>query len=104
MLERLVVFHACVVSRTPPGPPPPAPVPAELWRIVDLDASQTENWGPPMKQELLTWKQTRDSAKQHEGTKKAVKELLPEDVGRVTYGSIVIRRARNGAVSISEDA
>jgi len=102
VLERLTVFAECVARRTPPSPPPPAPVRPELWRTIDLEAHSQENWVPSMRANLLTWAATRGPAQTHEQTKADIKKLLPDDVGRVNYNRIQIRRSRNGAVTVSE--
>ena len=104
VVSRLCAFQICVETRTPPGPVPAAPVPPERWRIVSLDTDVPENWAGEMRETLVRWRDTRPLATIHEGAKKTVKMLLPPDVGRVTYNTMSIRRARNGAVTIAEDA
>ena len=104
VLARMSAFQICVDTRSPPGPVPPAPVPAERWRVVSLDTDVAENWAPEMREKLAYWKHTREHALKHEGYKKEIKALLPDDVGRVTFLTYTIKRARNGAVTIMEDA
>jgi hypothetical protein len=94
-------FIDCVKSDTPPHPLPAPPIPPEQWISIDLNAEHKDNWVPDMKAHLEQWRETRVMALQHEQAKKDVKALLPERIGRVTYGPITIRRARNGAVTIS---
>jgi len=102
VLDVLLQFHQYVVNRTPPAPAPPAPVPADRWRQVDLSAAELPNWAYPMAAHLEAWSATRSVAAEHEQTKKDVKLLLPDDVGLVVHGAIRVKRARNGAVTISE--
>lgn len=101
VIERVLWFENCIKTDTPPSPAPPPPVPPERWRTVDLNASSKENWVNPMKPHLEKWRETRVMALQHDEAKKDVKLLLPPDVGRVVYGPITVKRARNGAVSIT---
>ena len=107
VLDVLTQFHGYVARREPPSPAPPAPVPPERWRTIDLNADhggQPPNWVPALRTVLDVWQDTRGLAAQHEQAKKDVKLLLPDDMGRVSYGAISIRRARNGAVTIEEKA
>ena len=104
VLARLSAFQICVDTRNPPGPVPAPPVPAERWRVISLDTDVAENWAQEMRETLSYWKHTRDHAIKHEGYKKLIKSILPDEVGRITYGPFVVRRARNGAVSIGEEA
>jgi len=96
-------FRDCIESRTPPGPPPPPPVPPERWRTVDLAAETLPNWGRPMQVSLDQWADTRGVAKLHDEAKASVKELLPDDVGKVIHGGIVVKRNRNNAISIKTE-
>jgi len=100
----LAAFQLCVEMKVAPADAPPPPVLPEKWRIVNLDASDEGNWGPAIKPALRLWSDTRATAAMHEEAKKSIKELLPPDVGRCTYGPFTIRRARNNAVTIVEAA
>jgi len=104
VINRLIQFQRAVELREPPHPAPPAPVPAERWRTVDLSAASSENWIPAIKPALDLWLNTHATAKAHEQAKADVKLLLPGDIGRASYGNIRIRRNRNGAVTIEERA
>lgn len=104
VLDEVMQFHRCVEMREPPGPTPPAPVPAERWRVIDLDATTGENWVPAIKPHLDMWRNTRSTAKAHDQAKADIKLLLPGDIGRANYGTIRIKRSRNGAVTIEEVA
>lgn len=104
VMERLKAFQWCVETNQPPGPTPDAPVPPEQWRSIDLNAEQLTNAEHALKPLLERWRETKPVHAEHEQTKKDIKTLLPDDVGRVTYGSLAILRARNGAVTIKEDA
>lgn len=100
VLERLAAFQQCVDTRTPPGPAPDAPVPPERWRSIDLDAQQLTNAEHALKPLLERWRDTKAVHAEHEQAKKDIKTLLPDDVGRVSYGTMEIKRSRNGAVTI----
>jgi YqaJ-like recombinase protein len=102
VFDRLTAFQRCCDTMTPPVHRPVL-VPPELWRTVDLaKAVPLPNWGAPMIETMRQWSQTREAARQHEASKKTVKEMLPDDVGAVLYGDMSVRRAKNGAVTIRE--
>lgn len=103
IMAAIAAFHLCVATNTPPGPPPPAPIPPEQWRSFDLADRPLPNWGHAMMPALRLWSDTRPTWGMHEQSKKDVKALLPDDVGRVHHGTITVRRSRNGAVTITEE-
>lgn len=103
--QRVDEFWRCVETLTPPVAMAPvaAPAPPEQWRSIDLDASgDAPNWGADMRSHLDRWAVTAVQAKENAKATKAVKELLPEDVGLVTCDGVKVSRAKNGAVSIKE--
>ena len=99
---RIDEFLDCVASLIEPYPTVISPiVPPEKWRRIDLDdADDLPNWGHEMQALIEAWSQTIEPAKENVAITKKIKEILPDDVGRVVYGAKIIARARNGAVSI----
>jgi len=104
MVERADAFMQCVYADVPPiaGAPLVAVLPSQ-WRTVDL-ATDAPNWGGEMQVALDEWLVTVDAAKRNASATKAVKDVLPEDVGLVLAGGIQVKRAKNGAVSIRSAA
>lgn len=99
---RVREFQHCVDSLTPPVKLDIKQiVPPEKWRTVDLDADSAQhNWSGEMMPLLKTWDETADAAKVNAQAKDRIKELLPDDVGRVSYAGTLIARSRTNAVSI----
>jgi hypothetical protein len=101
---RVDAFLDCVANLVEPYPTVINPiVPPEKWRRISLDVDDPDNmpnWGVEMQALLHAWDQTIDPAKENIAIVKSIKELLPEDVGRVVYGAKIIARSRNGAVTI----
>lgn len=105
--ERVDAFWHCVETLTPPVAMAAVapPVPPERWRAVDLDApGEAPNWGADMRAHLNRWAVTAAQAKENAKITKAVKELLPDDVGLVTCDGVKVSRAKNNAVTIREDS
>lgn len=107
--DRIEWFWDCVQSLTPPVAIAPAAAPMLItqWRQFDLDALEANNevwpnWAYAMQGPLATWALTCGKAKENARATKEIKELLPEDVNRLTYSGVVITRVKNGAVSIKE--
>lgn len=98
-------FYHCVLSFTPPIPLNfPRIVPPDKWRSIDLDKDDV-NWAGDMKILLGHFADTESVHKKHEEIKKAIKQLLPDDVGHLScaLGNVLlceIKRARNNAVTI----
>src|SRR5262245_57727279 len=103
VLARGQAFHDCIVNRMPPCAPPPMPVPPERWRTVDLADRPLPNWGPAVMEHLDEWDSTRFAADRNQRAKVGVKELVPLDVGRIVYGAISVKRARNNALTIGAE-
>lgn len=107
--QRVDEFWRCVETLTPPVAmvPVAAPVPPERWRTVDLNAVPTvddpwPNWAHSMQPSLDKWAETNAAAKANAKATKAIRDLLPDDVGLVTYTDVKVSRAKNGAVTIKE--
>ena len=107
--QRVDEFWRCVETLTPPvamaGVAPP--VPPERWRTVDIDwliesKAEMPNWAHAIQADVSQWQSTARQAKVNASAAKAIKELLPDDVGLVTYLGVKISRAKNGAVTIKE--
>jgi hypothetical protein len=105
--ERIDWFWSCVETFTHPAPPAPiaAPVPQEKWRTVNLNVMQERgnplpNWAGAMQTHLTEWANTEAAAKANRDAAKNIKDLLPDDVGRLVWSDIVVSRARNNAVHI----
>jgi YqaJ-like viral recombinase domain len=98
--QRVDQFWQCVQELREPVELPPAPPPPP-WRSVDLDReAAAHNWATPMIGHLIDWENTRDQAVAHDAAREEIKALLPDDVGRVRFGTVLITRARNRAVTI----
>lgn len=95
-------FWHCVETFTPPVELQfKRIVPPEQWRSVDLDKdADLPNWADEMAGLLFGWDITEATAQHHEMLKSEIKKLLPDDVGRVASGQIMISRTRSNAVTI----
>ncbi len=103
--ERVDAFWHCVENLIPPVALPAiaAPVPPEKWRTVDLDAADgLPNWADEMRREITLWRATAAYAKTNARATKAVKDLLPDDVGLVACAGVKVSRAKNSAISVRE--
>lgn len=79
----------------------PQIVPPSKWKSVDLDVEgEQPNWRGDMIDALTLWDLTKDQAEAHDDAKRVIKNLLPDDVGKVRHGGLIIARAKNNAVSI----
>lgn len=103
LYRRLEAFQRCVDRGEPPVPPPAPLVPPEQWRTIDLSQRPLPNWGHALLPTLRLWADTREAAAMHQQAKDDIKSLLPDDVGLVTHGSIMVKRNRARAVSITEE-
>lgn len=102
MWERLADFQACCADMREPIPREPL-TPPEQWRTINLATmSPMPNWGMDMIQCMRLWSDTREAVVLHENSKQGIKELLPEDVGKVIYGDTTVSRAKNRAVTIRQ--
>jgi len=105
--ERVDWFWQCVQSFTHPAPPAPIapPVPQEKWRTLNFNAMREHgepmpNWAGAMQTHLTGWADTEAAARANKNAAKNVKDLLPDDVGKLIWSDIVVSRAKNNAVHI----
>ena len=105
MYDRAAAFMSCVMADTPPFGMPEAPVvvlPAEL-RTVDLDApGDHPNWAGDMREAIEGWTATARAAKSNEASAKAIKKLLPDDVGELLCGGATVKRSKSNSILIRE--
>ena len=105
MYDRAAAFMSCVMADTPPFGMPEAPVvvlPAEL-RSVDLDApGEHPNWAADMREAIEGWTATARAAKSNEASAKAIKKLLPDDVGELLCGGATVKRSKSNSILIRE--
>jgi hypothetical protein len=104
--ERIDQFWQCVEMMMPPVETMKLQplTPPEQWRSFDLDQEDQlaacNNWAPDMMDQLAVWSQTSQQAKDNEAACKLIKQLLPEDCGKVTWAGLIVQRNRARAVSI----
>jgi hypothetical protein len=102
MWARLFAFQMCVETMTSPSPLPKL-VPPEQWKTIDLGmVVPMPNWGPEMLGYMQQWSESKHEHAQHEAAKKAIKEMLPDDVGTLTFASMSVKRSKAGAITIRE--
>jgi hypothetical protein len=104
--QRVDQFWRCVESLTPPVHLNlKRVVPPEQWRSIDFDADgEKPNWAADMAPLLQIWLETEAGHKRCEESKAKIKELLPDDVGKLFAGDALVSRNRAGAVSIKRKA
>jgi|GEM_PF-1474037 len=95
-------FWHCVETLTPPVPLHfPRVVAPSLWRKIDLDRdAEVPNWSEEIRELLTSWGLTRETAQTHEKVKQSIRDLIPDDVGRVLCGSFSVKRDRRNALTI----
>jgi hypothetical protein len=103
MLPRLEDFWEAVQTQRLPRKfaPLEAKVPGveTILKTVDVtNESFANEWGA----HAATYLETIDPAKKHEGAKKALKELVNDDVGTATGFGITITRDKRGALTVRE--
>jgi hypothetical protein len=103
--QRIDQFWHCVETFTPPvqGMFAEPVIPPERWRSINLDNEADRaacNWAPDMIDSLDVWKVNETQAALFVAAKDRVKEILPADVGKVTWSGLTVSRARNNAVTI----
>jgi hypothetical protein len=103
MWARVAAFKLCCDLLIPPAPIP-AVVPPGQWRTIDLAAADPwPNWAHELAFDLERWRDVRPIAIEFEEITAHVKNLLPDDVGRLDYAGLTIRRNRRGALTIREN-
>lgn len=105
--RRAEAFMACVWDLVPPVvlAPVQAPVPPERYRSLDLVEMEEAgeplpNWAYELMSCAASWAETIDAAKGNAAAAKAIKDLLPGDVGLCITAAAKISRAKNGAVTV----
>lgn len=96
--QRAEAFMRCVESLTPPVAlaPVAAPVPQAEWRTVDM--RESNSWAAY----AATWLRFRSEARSFDGAAKELKALVGADVGLAHGHGVTCKRAKNGALTISE--
>jgi len=100
--ERLAAMKICVDTMILPHPVEPI-APPEQWRSVDLVHEDT-NYKQEMLDHLEIWSATKPFSDQHAQAAVSAKSLVPNDVGRLRFNSILILRDKRGHLSIRESA
>lgn len=99
--ERVAQFWYCVDNFIQPVEMTfPKLVPPEQWRTVDLSTDGEFNWAPDMKARLEVWATYEEGAALFAEAVKDIKNLLPDDVGVLLWGGMIVKRNRARAVSI----
>jgi hypothetical protein len=100
---RMCSFQLACETYTPPNGPLPELVPPNLWKSIDLAmVVPMPNWGPLMIAQMRQWSETKHEHRLHEDAKKSIKEMMPNDVGTVTYGGMSVTRSKSGAITTRE--
>lgn len=96
--RRADAFMECVNSLTPPValPPVATPVAPAQWRELDMAGSNA--WASF----AADWLETVGPMKRNRLAEKELKALVPADCGRAHAAGIQIKRAKNGALTISQ--
>jgi YqaJ-like recombinase protein len=100
--SRIASFLMCVQALMPPVPLPKC-TPPEQWRTVNLDDEPKPNWAPDMIQQLHLWSETKAAADSNTQAADVIKRLVPEDVGRLRWTNLQVRRDRRGYLSIKKE-
>lgn len=80
-------------------------IPPEQWRTINLDNEADRNacnWAADIINRLEIWQGNKAGADIFEKAKSDIKLMLPDDVARVTYSGMFVRRARNNAITIGQ--
>lgn len=93
LIEAEARFWSCVQSGEPPAPLPPPPVPKP--KGVKEYSFETHNEWASLAAEFL---ETILPAQRHEGAKKGLKELVPDDASKAFGHGIIINRDKRGAL------
>ena len=107
--QRVDQFWWCVENLVPPIERPELikpVIPPEQWRTINLDndADRTaHNWSATIIEALDRWNAHKDAADAFDGAKADIKVVLPDDVARVKYSGLFVRRAKNNAITIGRE-
>lgn len=97
---RINAFALCVQTLTPPVPLPKI-YPPDQWRTVSLDKpGEQPNWGTAAIPHMQVWARSKEAADDNASAADEIKKLIPDDVGRVSYFDVQVRRDRRGYLSI----
>jgi len=99
VIARIEAFKICMETMTPPVALPKLVAPEE-WRTVDLNTDVTPNYRDEIIGHLMDWRATHHACHVHEQAATLAKSLVPEDVGRLFFKDIAIRRNKKGNLSI----
>jgi putative phage-type endonuclease len=96
LIDRSALFWHWVESGETPAELLPIAAPAlpTQYRTVDMNGSN--QWGDY----AHTFKETERAAKDHEGAKKGIKELMEPDVGTAFGYGVQAKRSKTGAITI----
>jgi predicted phage-related endonuclease len=99
LIDREKEFWAAVESKTQPlgMDPVAAPVAPEEWRTEDLTGNN--EWGAA----AAGWLENRDAAKSFAAAEKAVKGLVPADVGLAHGHGVQCKRSKNNSLRVTEE-
>lgn len=98
LIEREKEFWSHVIDGTPPVEMEPveAPMPVSEMRVIDMDGNN--EWAAA----AFDWIGTVEAKKDHDRATKDIKAMLEADVREAAGYGIVAKRAKNGAIRISE--
>lgn len=98
LIEREKLFWSHVIDRTPPVEMPAieVPIPVSDMRVIDMDGNN--EWAAA----AYDWIGTIAAKKDHDRATKDLKAMVEEDVREAAGYGIVAKRAKNGAIRISE--
>lgn len=97
LIEREAVFWDAVQRRTPPVTMPHVEAP-KVTAFREIDMTGSNAWA----MHAGIWAETRDPAKRFTAAEKEIKALMEADVSRAWGHGVECKRAKNGALRISE--
>jgi len=103
MWERVEEFWDCVERLIQPVQFPKV-TPASKWTEIDLVTdSAGYNWAPEMRARLNEWALKKPTADEFAEAVKTIKTLLPNDCGKLFFGSVSVKRNRIGSITIVQE-